>query len=97
MDARNGSISVVMLPWLAYGHLSPFLEMAKKFSRRNFYIYFCSPPVNLRFIQGKLTEEDSHSIKLVELHLPSMPELPPHYHTSKDLPPHLMSTLKKGL
>lgn len=92
-----GVISVVMLPWLAYGHLSPFLEMAKKFSRRNFYIYFCSPPVNLRFIQGKLTEEDSHSIKLVELHLPSMPELPPHYHTSKDLPPHLMSTLKKGL
>ncbi|RVW20449.1 hypothetical protein CK203_111646 [Vitis vinifera] len=25
-----------------------------------------------------------------------MPELPPHYHTSKDLPPHLMSTLKKA-
>ncbi|RVW88028.1 Beta-D-glucosyl crocetin beta-1,6-glucosyltransferase [Vitis vinifera] len=56
MDARNGSISVVMLPWLAYGHLSPFLEMAKKLSRRNFCIYFCSAPVNLRFIQGKLTD-----------------------------------------
>ncbi|XWS66296.1 hypothetical protein CRYUN_Cryun05aG0187400 [Craigia yunnanensis] len=31
-----------------------------------------------------------------ELHLPSLPELPPHYHTTNALPPHLMNTLKKA-
>ncbi|RVW86822.1 Flavanone 7-O-glucoside 2''-O-beta-L-rhamnosyltransferase [Vitis vinifera] len=53
MDMRNGgTISVVMLPWLAHGHISPFLELAKKLSRRNFYIYFCSTPVNLGCIKA---------------------------------------------
>ncbi|KAI3430123.1 uncharacterized protein J3R85_008267 [Psidium guajava] len=33
-------------------------------------------------------------MELVELHLPSLSNLPPHYHTTKDLPPHLMNTLK---
>ncbi|KAL6346031.1 hypothetical protein AAG906_025311 [Vitis piasezkii] len=97
MDMRNGgTISVVMLPWLAHGHISPFLELAKKLSRRNFYIYFCSTPVNLGCIKGKLNQENSRSIHLVELHLPSSPDLPPHYHTTNGLPPHLMPTLKKA-
>ena len=95
MDVRS-SMKVVLLPWLAHGHISPFLELAKKLSRRNFYIYFCSTPVNLSSIKGKLTEEDSLSIELVEIHLPSLPDLPPHYHTTNGLPPHLMPTLKKA-
>ncbi|KAF8396448.1 hypothetical protein HHK36_018067 [Tetracentron sinense] len=33
---------------------------------------------------------------MVELHLPTFPDLPPHYHTTKGLPPHLMATLKKA-
>ncbi|KAL6345972.1 hypothetical protein AAG906_025252 [Vitis piasezkii] len=95
MDVRS-SMKVVLLPWLAHGHISPFLELAKKLSRRNFYIYFCSTPVNLSSIKGKLTKEDSLSIELVEIHLPSLPDLPPHYHTTNGLPPHLMPTLKKA-
>ncbi|XP_028111830.1 beta-D-glucosyl crocetin beta-1,6-glucosyltransferase-like [Camellia sinensis] len=40
---------------------------------------------------------DSHSIELVEIHLPSLPELPPHYHTTNGLPTHLNSTLLTAL
>ncbi|KAA8534524.1 hypothetical protein F0562_032041 [Nyssa sinensis] len=47
-------------------------------------------------IKNKITEEYSLSIQLIELHLPSLPELPPHYHTTKGLPTHLMSTLKNA-
>ncbi|KAG2672360.1 hypothetical protein I3760_13G036600 [Carya illinoinensis] len=100
MDARHSRISVLMFPWLAHGHISPFLELAKKLTKRNFHIYFCSTPVNLfnnlRPIKEKLPEKYSLSIELVELHLPSLPELPPHYHTTNGLPPHLMPTLKKA-
>lgn len=92
----KGRLGVLMLPWLAHGHISPFLELAKKLTRRNFYIYFCSTPANLNSIKGKIPQKYSFSIQLVELHLPSLPELPPHYHTTKGLPPHLMPTLKKA-
>ncbi|KAA8534523.1 hypothetical protein F0562_032040 [Nyssa sinensis] len=97
MDTNESStISVLMLPWLAHGHISPFLELAKALSTRNFFIYLCSTPVNLSSIKQKLTRRNFISIKLVELHLPTFPELPPHYHTTNGLPPHLMPTLQKA-
>ncbi|KAF3434354.1 hypothetical protein FNV43_RR25457 [Rhamnella rubrinervis] len=70
--------SVLMLPWLAHGHITPFLELAKKLTLRNFHIYFCSSP-------------------LVELHLPSLPDLPPHRHSAKGLSSLLIPTLIKAL
>ena len=97
MGATHNTISVLMLPWLAHGHISPFLELAKMLTTRNFHIYFCTTPINLSPIKQQLSEKDSLSIELVELHLPSLPELPPHYHTANGLPPHLMPTLKKAV
>ncbi|KAF3445349.1 hypothetical protein FNV43_RR10525 [Rhamnella rubrinervis] len=94
--SRQRSVRVLMLPWLAHGHISPFLELAKKLTKRNFQIYLCSTPVNLTSIKPKLPQKYSVSIKLVELHLPSLPELPPHYHTTNGLPLNLMPTLKQA-
>ncbi|CAL5424055.1 unnamed protein product [Camellia sinensis] len=91
MDSKQPSI--LMLPWLAHGHVSPFLELAKKLSQRNFNIYFCSTPINLKPLRETLPLNLSSSIQLIDIHLPSQ-NLPPHYHTTKDLPPHLMATLK---
>ncbi|KAB2627091.1 flavanone 7-O-glucoside 2''-O-beta-L-rhamnosyltransferase-like [Pyrus ussuriensis x Pyrus communis] len=97
---QHRSISILMLPWLAHGHISPFLELAKKLThkRNNLHFYICSTPVNLTSIKPKLSEKYSHCIEFVELHLShdEFPELPPHYHTTNGLPPHLMSTLKKA-
>ncbi|XP_010034308.3 beta-D-glucosyl crocetin beta-1,6-glucosyltransferase [Eucalyptus grandis] len=94
MRRENSTVHALMLPWLAHGHISPFLELGKRLSERNFHIYLCSTPVNLSSIKPKISEKYSSSIELVELHLPSLPDLPPHYHTTKGLPPHLMNTLK---
>ncbi|KAG5588095.1 hypothetical protein H5410_048529 [Solanum commersonii] len=62
----------------------------------NFHIYFLSTPIILKSIKETLDRKNSSynnlSIQLVEFHLP-LHELPPHYHTTKDLPPHLNSTL----
>ncbi|XP_058182565.1 UDP-glucosyltransferase 29-like [Rhododendron vialii] len=94
METIKGSISVLMLPWLAHGHISPFLELAKRLTEKSFYIYFCSTHVNLISVKKILPEKYSQSIELVELHLPSSPELPPHLHTTNGLPSHLMPILK---
>ncbi|KAJ4778478.1 Glycosyltransferase [Rhynchospora pubera] len=42
-------------------------------------------------------ENEGSGIRLVELHLPSLPGLPPHLHTTKFLLPDLMPTLKCAL
>ncbi|KAK1382595.1 Glycosyltransferase [Heracleum sosnowskyi] len=95
MDTRNiDNISVLMLPWLAHGHISPFLDLAKTLCTRNFSIYLCSTPINLDSIKTKITDKWSSLIHLVELDVPALPDLPPHYHTTNGLPPHLMVTLK---
>ncbi|KAH0696142.1 hypothetical protein KY290_013513 [Solanum tuberosum] len=86
-------ISVLMFPWLGYGHISPFLELAKKLSQRNFIIHLCSTKANLTPIRAK--QYSSSSIKLLELPLLTT-NLPPHQHTTNGLPPHLMDTLKQA-
>ncbi|KAI3837316.1 hypothetical protein MKW92_020561 [Papaver armeniacum] len=92
-------IRVLMFPWLAHGHISPFLELAKRLAQKNFYIYFSSTPINLSSVKDQLSRDrqlENMSLELVELNLPSLPDLPPHYHTTKSLPSHLMPTLKKA-
>ncbi|KAK6146155.1 hypothetical protein DH2020_020024 [Rehmannia glutinosa] len=66
-------------------------------------MYLCSTPINLDSVRKQLDKDssDDHnndvvSIELVELHLPSLPQLPPYYHTTKNIPPHLMPTLMEA-
>ncbi|KAL0404796.1 UNVERIFIED_CONTAM: Beta-D-glucosyl crocetin beta-1,6-glucosyltransferase [Sesamum radiatum] len=79
---KNQSIHVLMFPWLGYGHITPYLELAKKLSSRGFTIYLCSTPATLRFVYKKITENLSESIKLVQ--------------TTNGLPSHLMPSLKEA-
>ncbi|XP_030526542.1 UDP-glucosyltransferase 29-like [Rhodamnia argentea] len=94
MATTRRTIRVLMLPWLAHGHIGPFLELAKMLSKRNVLVFLCSSPVNLSSIE--ISHEYCSTIELVELHVPSLPGLPPQYHTTKGLPPHLMPKLKEA-
>ncbi|XP_071714204.1 cyanidin-3-O-glucoside 2-O-glucuronosyltransferase-like [Rutidosis leptorrhynchoides] len=95
MDSRDKSIKfhVVMLPWLAYSHISRFLAFAKRLTNHNFKIYLCSSQINFEYIKNNLEDKYSKSIEFVELNLPSSSDLPLHYHTTNGLPPHLKQTL----
>lgn len=92
MMEEGKEMSILMLPWLAHGHIAPYLQLAKTLTHSNFTIYLCTTPVNLRKLT--LPTQYSASIKLLQLHLPSSPHLPPHYHTTNGLPHHLMIALK---
>ncbi|XP_004249992.3 beta-D-glucosyl crocetin beta-1,6-glucosyltransferase [Solanum lycopersicum] len=91
------TLKVLMFPFLAYGHISPYLNVAKKLADRGFLIYFCSTPINLKSTIEKIPEKYADSIHLIELHLPELPQLPPHYHTTNGLPPNLNQVLQKAL
>lgn len=86
---------VLMLPWLAHGHIFPYYELAKRLAKRNFHIFFCSTPINLSSIKKSINGDLSDiSMEFIEIHLPdNFPELPPHYHTTKGLPPNLVPNL----
>ncbi|KAI3472226.1 hypothetical protein Pfo_029714 [Paulownia fortunei] len=95
MDANKNQspIRVVMFPWLGYGHITPYLELAKKLTSRGFITYLCSTPATLSCIEKKITEKLSQSIKLVPLLLPNLPGLPRKFHTTNGLPTHLIQRL----
>lgn len=95
--ASETNMRVLMFPYLAYGHITPFLEVAKKLSDKGFSIDLCSTPINLSYIKKKIPDKYCNSIHLVEFHLPDLPQLPPHYHTTNGLPIHLHSTLYKAI
>ncbi|GAA0164795.1 glycosyltransferase [Lithospermum erythrorhizon] len=95
----QNTLRILMFPWLAHGHISPFLELAKKLANtKNFIVYLCSTPVNLISVKKKLEGvNNSSSIILVELHLEETTALPSCYHTTNGLPPHLMTNLIQAL
>ncbi|KAL6573453.1 hypothetical protein OROHE_001912 [Orobanche hederae] len=97
MASQKDCLKVVMFPWLAHGHISPFLELAKTLSERNFRCYIISTPVNFSSIKNKIPEIYSPTIHLLDLHLPLLPEPPPHHHTTNGLPIELHPTLRKAL
>ncbi|XP_047977300.1 UDP-glucosyltransferase 29-like [Salvia hispanica] len=95
---KQESFKVLMFPWLAHGHIFPYLELAKRLSTtHHFTMYLCSTAVNLDSIKSSISSEDdaAASVKLVELHMPSLPHLPPHLHSTRNLPSHLIPTLMK--
>ncbi|KAL3626137.1 hypothetical protein CASFOL_029686 [Castilleja foliolosa] len=93
---KQTKFSILMFPWLAYSHVFPYLELAKQLSKnKHFHIYFCSSAINLDYVKKHILSNQS-SIELVQLHVPSSPELPPHLHTTKNLPAHLNPALLRA-
>ncbi|KAL7138433.1 hypothetical protein ABFS83_10G163600 [Erythranthe nasuta] len=98
-NERRGTIRVLMFPWLAYGHITPYLELAKKLVTKNssFIVYIYSTPATFTCIDKKVPQNLSNSIKLVPFHLPNTLELPSHLHTTRGLASHLIPKLEDAL
>lgn len=82
-----------MFPWLAYSHVHPFFELANNLSAKGFHVLFCSSAANLDSIRSKIAQDSPAAVDLIELPFPPLPDLPPHLHTTKNLPPNLTPAL----
>ncbi|GLJ19366.1 hypothetical protein SUGI_0348940 [Cryptomeria japonica] len=82
-EEKQGELSVVMFPWLAHGHITPFLELAKILATHGLKIFFVSTPLNIKRIKPRVL--DAQGIELVELGMPSVEGLPPGVESSADV------------
>ncbi|KAG6428804.1 hypothetical protein SASPL_106841 [Salvia splendens] len=92
----DSPLNILMFPWLAHGHISPYLELAKRLSRRNFTVHLCSTAANFKSIEANISGGKEYSIRRVVLHLPET-HLPRRLHTTNGLPPEHMDGLKETL
>nr|BBG28370.1 anthocyanidin 3-O-glucoside rhamnosyltransferase [Cymbidium hybrid cultivar] len=89
-----GTLHILMFPFVAFGHISPFLQLSRKLSAAaaGIQITFLSSPANLPRISSLLPS--SPSIRLLSLPLPSVPGLPAGAESTADLAPHTAELLK---
>nr|UAJ75042.1 glucosyltransferase [Crocus sativus] len=83
MEDDNGKkLHIVMLPWPAFGHLLPFLELSKRLAGKGHRISFISTPKNLQRLPPQL----SPLINFVAFPSPSIENLPSGAEATIDLP-----------
>ncbi|GLJ19367.1 hypothetical protein SUGI_0348960 [Cryptomeria japonica] len=81
-EEKQRELRVVMFPWFAHGHITPFVELAKSLASHDFKIFFVSTPLNIRRIEPQIS--DAEGIDLVELAMPSVEGLPKGVESSAD-------------
>ncbi|KAI3890226.1 hypothetical protein MKW92_002686 [Papaver armeniacum] len=87
---------IIMIPFMAQGHFTRFLALAKFISQRNpnMKITMVSTPLNVKRLQSTLLTSESNNICLAELPFSSTDHgLPPNSENCDALPPHLINTL----
>lgn len=92
MENEEKKLHVAMFPWLAYGHLMPFLEVATFLARKGHRVSFISTPKNLQKLPANLPP----SITLVELPLPRVHGLPDSAESTSELLHNMVPYLKKA-
>ncbi|GMH05373.1 hypothetical protein Nepgr_007213 [Nepenthes gracilis] len=90
MDRSHGNegLHVVMLPWLAMGHLTPFLHLSKRLAQKGFRVSFISTPKNINFISKNSSSSLPSLIQFISIPLPNLPnntQLPRNAESSMDI------------
>ncbi|XP_040381601.1 putative UDP-rhamnose:rhamnosyltransferase 1 isoform X2 [Oryza brachyantha] len=80
-------LHVVVFPWLAFGHLIPFLELAKRLAARGHAaVTYVSTPRNVSRLAPDVPPELSATLRLVALPLPRVAGLPEGAESTTDVP-----------
>jgi hypothetical protein len=86
MDARSSSpLRIVISPWLAFGHLLPYLELAERLASRGHRVSYVSTPRNIARLPP-LRPATAPRVDLVALPLPRVEGLPDGAESSHDVP-----------
>ncbi|XWS33407.1 hypothetical protein CRYUN_Cryun22dG0079900 [Craigia yunnanensis] len=83
--AEGTELHIAMFPWLAFGHLIPYLELAKLMAQKGHKISFISTPRNIDRLP-KLPASLASSIQFIKLPLPDVENLPENAEATIDLP-----------
>ncbi|KAG9440622.1 hypothetical protein H6P81_020787 [Aristolochia fimbriata] len=99
--AVNGSeasseapLHVVMFPWFAFGHISPFVQLANKIGANGARITFLSAPGNIPRVTAALKTGPGSRIEIVPVLIPPVDGLPPGAESTAEMTPHMAELLK---
>ncbi|EEF28862.1 UDP-glycosyltransferase 91A1 [Ricinus communis] len=95
MANRDDELHIAMFPWLAFGHMIPFLELAKLIAQKGHKISFISTPRNIDRLP-KLPPHLAPFINFVKIPLPYVENLPRSAEATADLPAEDVVHLKKA-
>ncbi|KDP45289.1 hypothetical protein JCGZ_15154 [Jatropha curcas] len=88
-------IHVVMFPWFAFGHISPFVQLSNKLSFHGFRITFLSPPGNIQRIKSSLLL--TQKAQIIALQIPPVDGLPIGFDSTSEMAPYMAELLKQAL
>ncbi|GKV02335.1 hypothetical protein SLEP1_g14788 [Rubroshorea leprosula] len=86
---------MMMFPWLAFGHMIPFFEFSKRLAKKGIQISFISMARNLQRLPP-VPPSFADKIRLVEISLPSVDELPENCEATIDQQLEQVQYLKKA-
>ncbi|RDY01425.1 putative UDP-rhamnose:rhamnosyltransferase 1, partial [Mucuna pruriens] len=95
MAEHHMKLHIAVFPWLAFGHIGPFFELAKLIAQKGHKISFISTPRNIHRLP-KLPENLQALVDLIELPLPHVEKLPENAEATMDVPHHMVPYLKKA-
>ncbi|CAN6317545.1 unnamed protein product [Urochloa humidicola] len=85
-------LRVVLFPWLAFGHLLPYLELAERLASRGHRVSFVSTPGNLARLPPT-SPAAAPRLDLVSLPLPRVDGLPDGAESTNSVPPSKLNLL----
>ncbi|XP_074380448.1 UDP-glycosyltransferase 91A1-like [Apium graveolens] len=83
--ASGKKMHIVMFPWLAFGHLLPFLNLAMLIAKRGHRISFISTPRNIERLPKVPSDLKAH-IDFIRVPLPPFANLPRSAEATSDIP-----------
>ncbi|GLU10077.1 hypothetical protein SLE2022_269030 [Rubroshorea leprosula] len=94
MDVQS-KLHIAVFPWLAYGHIIPFLEVSKFLAQMGHRVLYISTSKNISRLL-KLPSEFSPNLCFIELPLPHVQGLPQGAESTADLQIQKVPFLKKA-
>ncbi|XP_031255705.1 UDP-glycosyltransferase 91C1-like [Pistacia vera] len=88
-------LHIALFPWLAYGHIMPFFQVAKFLGEKGYHVYFISTPNNINRLPQIPNNLSSH-LNFVQLPLPHVQGLPQGVESTADLPIQKVPYLKQA-
>ncbi|KAB8111924.1 hypothetical protein EE612_049787 [Oryza sativa] len=84
-SSSSGPLHLVIFPWLAFGHLLPYLELAERVASRGHRVSFVSTPRNIARLPP-VRPAATARVDLVALPLPRVDGLPDGAECTNDVP-----------
>ncbi|CAN4114820.1 unnamed protein product [Withania somnifera] len=96
MAEKSKKLHIAVFPWLAFGHMIPFLELSKLLAQKGHTVSFISTPRNIDRLP-KLPPNLAALLKFVKLPMPYVEKLPENAEATIDVPYEKVKYLKLAL